>query len=108
MCFTVKDAHYLKLHVDEELVAKVPKVAQSKPRAKPTLTEIEDQSPPLSEPGTPSTCRSYKLLFVLCNQMAPQLQGLKGNSSFQSVLLINVRAYMLYYYSYETIIIKIV
>lgn len=57
-----KKRRHSQVDNDEELAAKVPKVAQSKPRAKPTL--IEDQSPPLSEPdGAPATRAKRKFKF---------------------------------------------
>lgn len=51
-----KKRRHSQIDNDEELLTKSPRLAQSKVRAKHVLPEIEDQSPPASEPdGVPAT-----------------------------------------------------
>lgn len=68
---------------DDEPTTKSPKLASSKPRTKPALPEIEDQSPPLSEQGS-QTGPHHLIHFYFFNQMAFHLQRQERNTNFQS------------------------
>lgn len=67
--------------LDEELLTKSPRLAQSKARAKHTLPEIEDQSPPASEPGS-KTFRSLNI-YLLKSDGVPATKDARAIRKFK-------------------------